>query len=109
MVAASHPKFEMELVGIGGGPAHYAGASGIREFFRDVAESWESFRFEATDIRDLGQRVLVLGNVHGCGRGSGAEVNDQWAWIIEIKDGQAVGLRGYHDQSAALEAAGLAT
>ncbi len=43
---------------MGGGPAYYAGASGIREFFRDVAESWESFRFEATDLRDLGDRVL---------------------------------------------------
>ena len=108
MVAASHPHFEMELGGIGGGPARYFGASGIREFFRDVAESWESFRFEATDIRDLGERVLVLGDVRACGRGSGAEVDDQWAWIVEITDGKAVRLRGYHDQSAALEAAGLA-
>ena len=108
MVAASHPKFEMELVGIGGGPVHYTGAAGIRDFFRDVGETWESFRFEATDIRDLGQSVLVLGDVRGCGRGSGVEVNDQWAWIIEMRGGQAVSLRGYLDHSAALEAAGLA-
>lgn len=108
MVAASHPNFEMELVGIGGGPVHYTGAAGIRDFFRDVGETWESFRFEATDIRDLGQSVLVLGDVRGCGRGSGVEVNDQWAWIIEMKGGQAMSLRGYLDHSTALAAAGLA-
>ena len=107
MVAASHPEFEMQLVGVGGGPAHYTGASGIRDFFRDVAESWESFRFKATDIRDLGGRVLVLGDVRGCGRGSGVEVDDQWAWIVEVRDGRAANLRGYLDQPQALEAAGL--
>ena len=84
MVAASDPVFEMHLVGVGGGPAYYEGASGIRQSFRDVAESWQSFRFEATDLRDLGDRVLVLGDVSGCGRGSGVEVDDRWAWIIAI-------------------------
>lgn len=63
MIAASEPGFEMHLVGVGGEPVHYAGPSGIRDFFRDVAQSWESFRFEATDVRDLGDRVLVLGDV----------------------------------------------
>ena len=107
MVAASHADFEMQLVGVGGGPAHYTGASGIRDFFRDVAETWESFRFEATDIGDLGERVLVLGDVRGCGRESGVEVDARWAWIIMLRDGKATSLRGYLDQPEALEAAGL--
>src|SRR5512144_177931 len=107
MIAASDPGFEMHLVGVGGGTAYYAGASGIREFFRDVAESWESFRFEATDLRDLGDRVLVLGDVRGRGRVSGVEVDDQWAWIVELRVGRAASLRGFLDQRDALEAAGL--
>jgi ketosteroid isomerase-like protein len=107
MIAASHPDFEMHLVGVGGEPVHYAGASGIREFFSDVAQSWESFRFKATDLRDLGDRVLVLGHVRGRGRVSGIEVDDRWAWIVELRDGRAASLRGFLDQRAALEAAGL--
>ena len=107
MIAASHPDFEMHLVGVGGVPAHYVGATGIREFFRDVAETWESFRFEATDIRDLGERVLVLANVRACGRESGVEVDDRWAWIIEVSGGRAASLHGYLDQREALEAAGI--
>ena len=39
MIAASRPDFEMHLIGVGGEPVTYVGESGIREFFRDVAQS----------------------------------------------------------------------
>jgi ketosteroid isomerase-like protein len=107
MIAASTPAFEMHLIGITGEPVHYAGVAGIREFFDDVSESWESFRFEATEIRDIGDRILVLGDVRGRGRASGAEVADRWAWIIELRDGKAASLRGFVDHREALAAAGL--
>ena len=107
MIAASDPEFEMHLVGAGGEPVYYAGASGIRAFFRDVAQTWESFCFEATDVRDLGDRVLVLGEVRGRGRGSGIDVNDRWGWIIQLRDGRATSLRGFVNHREALEAAGL--
>jgi ketosteroid isomerase-like protein len=107
MIAASDPDLEMNLTGVTGEPVHYAGASGIREFFRDVSESWEAFRFEATDLRDLDNRVLVLGDVRGRGRGSGIEVEDRWGWIVELRDGRAISVRGFLDQRQALAAAGL--
>jgi ketosteroid isomerase-like protein len=107
MIAASQPDFEMHLIGVGGEPVTYVGESGIREFFRDVAQSWDPFQFKATELRDLGDRVLVLGDVRGCGRVSGVEVADRWAWIVELRAGRAVHLHGFLDQSEALEAAGL--
>ena len=107
MIAASTEDFEMHLIGVTGEPVHYAGASGIRDFFRDVAQSWESFRFEGTDFHDLGDRVLVLGDVSGRGRASGAEVDDRWGWIVALTDGRADSLHGYLDEAQALEAAGL--
>ena len=107
MIAASELGFEMHLVGVGGEPVHYAGPSGIRDFFRDVAQSWESFRFEATDVRDLGDRVLVLGDVRGRGRVSGVEVDDLWGWIVELRQGMAASVHGFLDQREAVRAAGL--
>jgi ketosteroid isomerase-like protein len=108
MIAASSPTFEMRLTGVTGEPVHYTGASGIREFFRDVARSWEFFHFDATHIRDLGDdRVLVLGDVQGRGRVSGVEVADRWGLIIELKEGKVASARGFLDQREALEAAGL--
>lgn len=44
IIAASDPGFEMHLVGVAGEPVAPAGASGIREWFHDVAQSWESLR-----------------------------------------------------------------
>jgi ketosteroid isomerase-like protein len=108
MISASSPDFEMHLIAVGGGPAHYAGADGIRQFYRDVSRSWERFRFEATEVRDLGDRVLVLGDVRGRGRVSGAEVNDRWGWIVDVEQGRAITLRGFLDQREAVEAAGRA-
>ena len=72
-----------------------------------MAQSWESFRFEGTDFRDLGDRVLVLGNVSGRGRLSGVDVDDRWGWIVEFREGTAASVRGFLDQREALEAAGL--
>lgn len=97
----------MHLIGVTGELVHYGGASGIREWFRDVAQSWESFRFEATDIRDLGDRVLVLADVRARGRSSGVEIEDRWAWIVELREGRAASLRGFLDHCEALEAVGL--
>jgi ketosteroid isomerase-like protein len=107
MIAASASGFEMHLIGVTGEPVRYAGASGIREWFRDVGQSWKSFRFEATDFRALDDRVLVLADVRACGRASGVEVRDRWAWIVELRGGRAASLRGFQDQGDALEAMGL--
>jgi ketosteroid isomerase-like protein len=62
---------------------------------------------ECTELRDLGDRVLVLGQVRGRGRMSGAEVDGRWAWIVELREGKAARLRGFLDHCKALEAAGL--
>jgi len=107
MVEAIGPGFEMQLIAVGGGPARYTGASGIRKWFADVSRSWESFRFEATDVRDLGDRVLVLGDVRGRGRVSGIDVTDRWAWIVGVASGKVTAVQGFVDQREALRAAGF--
>ena len=104
MIAASASAFEMHLIGVTGEPVHYAGANDVRQWVRDVAQSWESFRFEATGFRDLGDRVLVLGDVRARGRFSGVEVDDRWGWIVESRDGRAISLHGFLDQGEALKA-----
>ncbi len=81
LISAAGPDFEMHLVGVGGEDVHYAGEAGIREFFADVEQSWESLVFEGTDFRELGDRVLVLADVHGRGRTSG--IVRRWGWIVE--------------------------
>ena len=107
MIAGSSPDVEIQLVGVGGMPVLYSGPSGIREFFSDVEETWEFFRFEGTGYHDLGHRVLILGDVTGRGLLSGADVNAQWALIVELEESKAVRAQGFLDHDEALEAAGL--
>ena len=59
MIAASHPHFEMHLIGVGGEPVYYVGESGIREFFRDVAQSW-------TPFSSMRRRFAILATVYSC-------------------------------------------
>jgi ketosteroid isomerase-like protein len=107
LIAESDPGFEMHLVGVAGEPVFYTGASGIRQFFRDMAESWETFRFEASDVRDLGDSVLALGTVKARGRASGIDVEAPRAYIVEFVSGKATSMRGFHNHQKALEATGL--
>jgi len=107
LIALCDPDFEMHLVGVAGASIYYAGESGIREFFRDMAESWDSFGSEAIDLRDLGDRVVALGTVRARGRASKIDVEAQRGWIVELKDGRAHSIRSFRDPQKALEAAGL--
>ena len=107
MVTASDPSFEMHLVGVGGELCSTREPGASMSGFATWPRVGISLRFEATELRDLGDRVLVLGDVSGCGRASGIEVDDRWAWIVEVRDGRATSLRGFLDRREALEAAGL--
>lgn len=42
LVAHSDPGIELHMHGVAGEPVLYVGASGIRDYFRDIAEIWES-------------------------------------------------------------------
>jgi ketosteroid isomerase-like protein len=42
----------------------YRGHEGIRRFLADTAESFDIFRFDRPEMRDLGDRVLAIGTLH---------------------------------------------
>ncbi len=49
----------------------FRGRAGIESYFEALDDAWEEFRVVAEELRDLGERVLVLGRFEGRGRGSG--------------------------------------
>lgn len=86
----------------------YRGHAGIRRFLADNRESFESFRLDYTDIRDLGDdRLLAIGTLHLRARASGIETDVPTAAIATSRDGLLVGWKDYGDRKKALEAAGL--
>ena len=85
----------------------YVGAAGIREYFRDMAEIWESIEFVPEEIRDLGDRLLVIFRQRARGRGSGVDVENRAACTYRLRDGVLIELRSYPEVAEAAAAAGV--
>src|SRR5918995_6935323 len=55
-------------------PMTYIGMQGMRLMLADRDEVWEEFRTEPDEFVDVGNRVVVIGDWVGKGKGSGVEV-----------------------------------
>jgi ketosteroid isomerase-like protein len=69
--------------------------------------SWDEWREEVEEIRDLGGQVLVLSTQRGRGKGTGVEVEARYAMLYDVSGGEITSLRMYRNPAEALEAAGL--
>src|SRR5581483_6073435 len=66
----------------------YRGHAGIRRWLADNRETFETFRVNYADIRDLGaDRLLVIGTIHLRARESGIETDLATAAIATWRDG----------------------
>jgi uncharacterized protein len=86
----------------------YRGHDGIRRFFREWLEPFESFYAHAEDFIDAGEAVVVRCRQGGRGKQSGLEVEMPLYWqVYRLRDGRAVRIEVYTSQSEALKAVGL--
>jgi ketosteroid isomerase-like protein len=69
------------------GDPGYHGHNGMRAWFEDVDEMFSAMHAEIDDYQEVGGRLLVFGRMTAIGRGSGAEVSSEVAWLMELKDG----------------------
>jgi ketosteroid isomerase-like protein len=102
--------FEWFAAFTGGGPLEgpvYRGKGDLTRYLGQMAITWSELEFEIESLRDHGDRVLVLANVHAVGRGSGVRLEQQFAAVYEIRDGKIA--RGWNcrDLAEAQHAAGL--
>lgn len=89
------------------GPLHGVyGLDRMRSFLEDFADSWESLRFEADELIDAGEHVVVPWTMHARGR-DGIEVPSRVTWVWTIGEGAILRACMYQERPAALEAAGL--
>ena len=69
--------------------------------------TWDEWREEVEDIRDVGDRILVVSTQRGRGKGSGIEMVNRFGMLYEMRSGKIIRWRIYDELSEALEAAGL--
>jgi ketosteroid isomerase-like protein len=101
-------QFEMRLVGAVGEPVRYVGVDGVRQFFRDMGETWADWGFEVDEARDLGEHVLITGRQRGRGRVSGIDVDSPRACVLAVRNGAVTELRYFTEPAEALRAVGPA-
>jgi ketosteroid isomerase-like protein len=87
-----------------GGP--YRGYAGIREWQRDVSEHFEDWTTEMGEVRAVGERVLALGKIRMTGRGSGLEIEQDFGWVFDMRDGRIARLQIVPDTAEAERLAG---
>jgi ketosteroid isomerase-like protein len=92
---------------LGGEATVYRGYGGIRNVFRERAELLAEWHHDVSEIRDLGERVVVIGRVRVRGSASGAETESPYGYVFDFKGGRAIRIRSYLDPKEALDAAGL--
>jgi ketosteroid isomerase-like protein len=84
----------------------YRQHEGIRQYLRDMAEDWQSFRIEPLEFHDHGERVAVIGRVRAVGRDSTLEIDTVAGFVCELRCGRVRRVTSHSNPEAALEAAG---
>ena len=69
--------------------------------------AWKEIEYTPEEVRDCGNRVLVVARRHGEGYGSGVSVGDQVIYVFTVSSDKIVRFEGFSDKTQALEAAGL--
>jgi ketosteroid isomerase-like protein len=100
-----HPDIDFEMVDW----PHQTRARGIEEMWRtwrSTLSAWDDFRAVPTEYVDCGHNVLVINQIQGSGKESGAEVSAETATVWTVDGGRVVRLALYWDIARAREAAG---
>ena len=82
------------------------GHAGLRRFWDDWHAVWDT-KLNISEIRDLGETVVVLGEMQIRGEASGVDIERPTAWVFEFEAGLTRRVRAYLDWQEALEAVGV--
>ena len=101
-----HPSIQPGLEGKEA--AVFRGHEGARKSWREFhGETWESVKNRPQEIRDLGDSVLLLGQMDLTARATGIEFSQELGELIEFREGKIARVRDFLTHAEALEAAGL--
>jgi ketosteroid isomerase-like protein len=82
----------------------YRGREAIRAFLADFLASWERFHQTVQEIRQEGDRVLVMIHLDATGRGSAADVDARYAHLWTVSGGRGIRVDAFYDRDEALAA-----
>jgi ketosteroid isomerase-like protein len=87
--------------------AIYRGYDEVASGFASAWETWDRFEFEESEMRDLGDSVLLLGRVKMRGSISRVELDQEFAVHAVVREGKLVRVQTFLSWQDALKAVGL--
>jgi ketosteroid isomerase-like protein len=103
LVEVAHPDAEARpILGANIGASVYRGRDGLREWFKDLHQEWETFQTRVTRIDKRGDRVLCTIDVHARGRASGVVIEGEMYHLVELRDGLILRLEAFRDRAEAM-------
>jgi ketosteroid isomerase-like protein len=88
------------------GDRTYTGLDGFRTGMLDWLAPWTTYRAEAEEAIDCGDRVLLLRRAFGRLEGSAEEVAIAGAAVVTVREGKIARIEAYADQAEALKDVG---
>jgi ketosteroid isomerase-like protein len=82
----------------------YRGREAIRAFLTEFLASWERFHQTVEEVRQVGDRVLVMIHLQATGRGSAADVDARYAHLWTLAGGRGVRVDAFYDRDEAAAA-----
>jgi uncharacterized protein len=82
----------------------YRGKQAIRSFLTDFLASWERFNQTIEEVRQEGDRVLLMIHLEARGRGSAADVDARYAHLWTISEGRGIRVDAFYDRDDAVAA-----
>lgn len=88
-------------------PDTYRGRAGIERYFRSFGEAFEHIRFEAEEMIDAGDAVVVAMRLRAVGKQTGIEVEQRNAGVWTVTAGKLARIDTYASLEDALRAAAV--
>jgi ketosteroid isomerase-like protein len=100
-----HPDAEARpILGANVGTDVYRGHDGLRRWFEDLHQEWDTFETSVGRIEERGDRALCTIRVHARGRASGVVIDGELYHLIEVREGLISRLHAFRDRDGALRA-----
>jgi ketosteroid isomerase-like protein len=99
--------FQMDMTERVFNPDTYEGPDGLRRFYKDVTDAWDSYQWNVEETRTTGDTVVAMLHCEGQSREGGPNVDWRVAWLWKLRESRPVFTRFYRRREKVLEAARL--
>jgi ketosteroid isomerase-like protein len=104
MLELFHPDVEVWATDETLNSGTYKGHEGMRRWYGEWNDAWDSAEYEALDFIEISETLLVV-PIRITASARGAEVSQEMAWLFEVEDGLCTRWELHADKDAALASA----